>query len=146
METQPDDKPKNKGGRPPGAVNRLAKEAREKAQATGILPHEFLLQIVRGEPIFRTEIHPITGQKAVIQEVYGFEDRKDAAKAAAPYYAPKISTVEVIHGVSDHELDSIIARAAAEAGVSLGPSGEGTTDQASDDTGGSSRQRVRLQE
>ena len=116
-------------GRPPGAINRLAKEARDKAAATGVLPHEFLLMIVRGEPIFRIEIEPSTGKKIHVLEQYDFEARRDAAKAAAPYYAPKISTVEVINGVSDNELDQIIARAAAEAGISLGPSGESTEDE-----------------
>jgi len=141
------DKPKNKGGRPPGAMNRLAKEARDKAAATGVLPHEFLLMIVRGEPIFRIEIEPTTGKKIHVQEQYDFEARRDAAKAAAPYYAPKISTVEVINGVSDNELDQIIERAAAEAGVSLGTSGEGEEDESSDSNGETlqrGRRRVNL--
>ena len=141
------DKPKNKGGRPPGAMNRLAKEARDKAAATGVLPHEFLLMIVRGEPIFRIEIEPTTGKKIHVQEQYDFEARRDAAKAAAPYYAPKISTVEVINGVSDNELDQIIERAAAEAGVSLGASREGEEDESSDSDGETlqrGRRRVNL--
>ena len=138
---------KNKGGRPPGSLNRLAKEAREKAAATGILPHEFLLKIVRGEPIFRTEVNLATGEKMVIQEVYDFDARRDAAKAAAPYYAPKISTVEVINGVSEYELDQIIERAAAEAGISLGNGGESTESQSTHSTGESDergRRRVKL--
>lgn len=136
---------KNKGGRPPGAISKLSREAREKAAATGILPHEFLLKIVRGEPIFRTEIHPITGAKVIIQETYDFDARRDAAKAAAPYYAPKISTVEVINGVSEYELDQIIERAAAEAGISLGDGGESTESQSTQRTGDSEQGRVRRQ-
>lgn len=136
-------------GRPPNATNKLSREAREKALATGdgMLPHEFLLKIVRGEPIFRKEVHPVTGQEVVIQEQYDFEARKDAAKAAAPYYAPKISTVEVISGVSDNELDSIIARAAAEAGISLGTGGEGEEGEAAQSkpsAGEPTRRRVLL--
>ena len=130
-------------GRPPGAVSRMSREAREKAALTGELPHEFLLRIVRGEPIFRIEVNSVTGMKEHKQEVYGFEDRKDAAKAVAPYFAPKISTVEVIHGVSDNELDQIITRAAAEAGVSLGPIGEGEEDPGEDNPP-SSRKRTKL--
>lgn len=133
-------------GRPPGAASRMSREARAKAEATGILPHEFLLMIVRGEPIFRMEVHPMTGEKVAVKEDYSFEDRKDAAKAVAPYYAPKISTVEVITGVSDYELDSIIARAAAEAGISVGTSGEGEEDEGTHDTGATRSKRVQLLE
>jgi hypothetical protein len=64
------------------------------------------------------------------------ETIKDAAKAAAPYFAPKISTVEVIQGVSEHELDRIIALAASEAGVSLGIGGEGQEDETPDPADG----------
>lgn len=119
---------KNKGGRPLGAANRLAIEARERAQATGELPHEFLLRIARGEPIFR-KVVALDGNTKEVQEEYSFEDRKDAAKAAAPYFAPKISTVEVIRGVADDELDSIIAKLATETGLSAGLSGETEEDE-----------------
>jgi hypothetical protein len=147
METQ--QPAKNKGGRPVGAISKLSREAREKAAASGILPHEFLLQIVRGEPIFRTEVHPMSGEKILIQETYDFDARRDAAKAAAPYYAPKISTVEVINGVSEYELDQIIERAAAEAGVSIGNGGEGPESPSEDGSGESAlrrRRRVKLLE
>lgn len=129
--TAPDDAPaKNKGGRPLGSMSKLAREAREKAQATGLLPHEFLLAVARGERITRWEPHPHPEQAAAgvvveVVEKYGFEERIDAAKAAAPYYAPKISTVEVIAGVNSDDLDELIARAAAEAGISLVVGGEG---------------------
>ena len=132
------------GGRPPGAISKMSREARDKAAATGVLPHEFLLMIVRGEPIFRIEIEPSTGKKISVLEQYDFEARKDAAKAAAPYYAPKISTVEVINGVSDNELDRIIERAAAEAGISLSTGGEGEENQGEERTGDSAP-RVRRQ-
>jgi hypothetical protein len=140
---------KNKGGRPPGSLNKMARDAREQAALTGDLPHEFLLRVARGEVILRR----VVDEEGVIttkQEIYDFERRVDAAKAAAPYYAPKISTVEVISGVSDADLDAIIARAAAEAGISIGPSGEGAkaADQepAGDTGGSSSSRRVRLSE
>ena len=66
-------------GRKVGAVQKVAREAREKAAASGMLPHEFLLAIMRDE---------VEGVKAT------FEQRLDAAKAAAPYYAPKLASVE----------------------------------------------------
>lgn len=67
-------------GRKPSSVNRMSQKAREKAAETGQLPHEFLLAVSRGELI--GDYQPT------------FEDRLDAAKAAAPYYAPKLSSVE----------------------------------------------------
>ena len=130
-------------GRPLGATNRMAIEAREKAKATGDLPHEFLLRIARGEAIYRDVVDRDGSTKRVL-EVYDFEDRKDAAKAAAPYYAPKISTVEVIKGVPDDELDSIIAQLAAETGIGLGNGGEGETDE--EEERPAPRPRVRLRE
>lgn len=118
------------GGRPKGAVSRMAKEAREQARLTGMLPHEILLSMARGEPQERAVIDPATGkQTGRTWQVPDLEQSKDAAKAAAPYYAPKISTVEVITNVSDEQLDEFIARAAAEAGISLGAGGEGAPDE-----------------
>ena len=67
-------------GRPKGAVSKLATEAVAKAKATGDLPHEFLLKIVRGEPIDGTSP--------------SIEQRIHAAIAVAPYFAPKLATVE----------------------------------------------------
>jgi len=138
----------NRGGRREGAGrkkdshNRLAIEAREKAQATGLLPHEILLSMARGEP--QTVYTPGADGKVTEQLVaLGIEERKDAAKAAAPYYAPKISTVEVITGVGDDELDAIIKGAAAAAGVSISIGGEGEAggDEA-EQGGGRSRRTI----
>lgn len=72
-------------GRPQGRVNAMSQKAREEAAKTGQLPHEFLLAVSRGEKV--GEYEPT------------FEDRLDAAKAAAPYYAPKLAAVE--HGGPD---------------------------------------------
>lgn len=69
-------------GRKVGAVQKVAREAREKAAASGMLPHEFLLAIMRDE---------VKGEKPT------FEQRLDAAKAAAPYYAPKLSAIDAQH-------------------------------------------------
>ena len=118
------------GGRPVNSMSRLAKESRTKAQETGALPHELLLQWARGEPMSRKVLK--SGGDAsnpehwvLTYEAVDADTQRDSAKAAAPYYAPKISTVEVIAGVSDADLDEFIARAAAEAGVSVGAGGEG---------------------
>ena len=145
METDDDPKPRNKGGRPLGSLNKLAREARAKAAQTGLLPHEILLDIARGNPQKECWTDPETGE--IITKHLPpapMEMRVDAAKAAAPYFAPKISTVEVIQGVGDEDLDSIIARAAAEAGVSIGVDGESEEDETEAGETTRSRTRVRI--
>jgi hypothetical protein len=128
------DEEKNKGGRPPGSLNRLAKEARERAQETGALPHELLLQWGRGEPMS----HKVCGPDSDPKDPSTWEveylplepgEIKDCAKSAAPYFAPKFATVEILHGVGNAELDALIAELAAEAGVGIGARGEGEEDE-----------------
>lgn len=117
-------------GRPPNSTNRMSMAAREAAARTGLLPHEILLSIARGEP---QRLQVPTGKKLKdgspdLEERWvgvTLEDVRDAAKAAAPFYAPKMSTVELISGVSEDDLDQLIASAASEAGVSLATGGEG---------------------
>jgi hypothetical protein len=124
------------GGRKPGSMNKMARDARDAARETGALPHELLLAWGRGEPMSRKVPPPDATEEQlrdpstwVMQyEPVDGDAMRDAAKAAAPYYAPKISTVEVIGGVSDADLDEFIARAAAEAGLSVGTGGEGQED------------------
>ena len=115
-------------------MSKLAKDAREKAQESGALPHELLLQWGRGEPMARKVLKPggePTNPKDWVwtYEAVDPEIQKDAAKSAAPYYAPKISTIEVTQGISDADLSEFIARAAAEAGLSIGPGGAGPQEQ-----------------
>lgn len=62
-------------GRKPGAINRATAAAREKAEATGITPLEFMLQVMRDATAKRSE-------------------RLDMAKAAAPYIHARLSAVE----------------------------------------------------
>ena len=78
-------------GRQPGSITKFAKHAREQARATGQLPHEFLLSIVRGEEV-----------DGVVPKL---DQRIDAAKAAAPYFAPKMTTAEVT--VTDNPLKQL---------------------------------------
>lgn len=124
MENSDDDTPRRGRGRPPGSHNVMTRAAREKAQREGLLPHEILLSIARGEPQV-LQIPDGNGKTETRMVGVTLEDVKDAAKAAAPYYAPKLSTVETIQGVSDDDLYAIIAHAAAEAGISLGTGGGG---------------------
>jgi hypothetical protein len=77
-------------GRPKGAVSRMTQKAREEAAAVGMLPHEFLAAVARGEEI---DGHLPT-----------FEERVDAAKAAAPFYAPKLAATQVTASITrSHE-------------------------------------------
>lgn len=63
-------------GRKKGGRNRLTEEARQIAKKTGITPLEFLLEAMQDDSL------PL-------------DKRIDAAKAAAPYVHPKLSSVEV---------------------------------------------------
>ena len=84
-------------GRPAGAVTRKTREIADWAAESGMLPHELLLAVVRGEMV--GGVTPT------------FEQRLDAAKAAAPYFAPKLAAVDVtstgtltVYDVSDEPL------------------------------------------
>lgn len=67
-------------GRPVGAIQKWSRKAIIEAAATGELPHQFLLRVSRGGEV--------DGREPT------FEERLDAAKAAAPYFAPKLAQVE----------------------------------------------------
>ena len=90
-------------GRKPGSVNQMSRNAREAAAKTGELPHMILLRIARGEKI--------DGHTPA------FSERMDAAKAAAPYFAPKLAATEVraplgerpVRDLSNEELLAIVA-------------------------------------
>lgn len=76
---------------PPPLVEMEAR-ARDAALAQGELPHVFLLRVMRGEPItqfFYDQDGFIVEKKWLPSP----EDRVDAAKAAAPYHAPKLQSV-----------------------------------------------------
>ena len=92
-------------GRPKGRTTKATEAAIEAAAATGLLPHEFLLAVARGETI---DGHTPT-----------FAERMDAAKAAAPYYAPRLQSADVaVRRVSSFS-DLSDAELAALAGTAL---------------------------
>lgn len=62
-------------GRPKGAANKRTREVADKAAQDGITPLEYMLDVMRDVSADRSE-------------------RMDAAKAAAPYIHPRLSTVE----------------------------------------------------
>lgn len=122
------------GGRPKGSVQKITAKAREAAAETGLLPHEWLLKVSRGEPIeqkrWRVVLDKLGNEKSrelVTEEYYAdFSTRVDAAKAAAPFYAPKLATQTVVmspvtlgvHNLSDDELNNKLALLMEEVAVS----------------------------
>lgn len=116
-------------GRPQGAKNKIAAYAIEKAKQEGMLPHEMLLMIARGEAI------PHTYQQKTLREdgvelietvktvIYAdFDTRVDAMKACAQFYAPKLSAVQVrsvnpqgqISTVDEEDLDEMLTELRAD--------------------------------
>ena len=94
-------------------------------QDFGELPHEFLLRICRGELIEHgTVIDPNTGEEVPAYVQPSFSERIDCAKYAAPFFAAKLSSVEILKGSNNDELDAVIAELATQAGLALGPPGE----------------------
>lgn len=91
------------GGRPKGSVQKVTAQAREAAAESGLLPHEWLLKVSRGEPIEQKRwkiTYDAKGneksRELITEEVYAdFPTRIDAAKAAAPFYAPKLAVQQV---------------------------------------------------
>lgn len=91
------------GGRPKGSLAKVTEKAREAAMETGLLPHEWLLKVSRGEPIEQKRWKIVydkqgkeKGRELITEEVYAdFPTRIDAAKAASPYYAPRLAVQNV---------------------------------------------------
>jgi hypothetical protein len=95
---------KRSPGRP---TNPVKQEAIKRAKETGKLPHEILLDMARGEK-FETKRRVVYYYKSgpnkgmikeiewVDEEYYpSFSDMMEAAKAAASYYAPRLSAQQV---------------------------------------------------
>ena len=90
-------------GRPKGAIAKVTAKAKAAAAETGLLPHEWLLLVSRGEGIKHKRIvvkYDTKGneksRELVEEEVYAdFATRIDAAKAASPYYAPRLAVQTV---------------------------------------------------
>lgn len=90
-------------GRPKGRTNSVTAEARKAAAESGMLPHEWLLKVSRGEPIEQKRWKIVydkqgneKGRELITEEVYAdFPTRIAAAKAASPYYAPRLAVQNV---------------------------------------------------
>lgn len=102
--TKPKSTSRNPNGRHKGSQQKVTTQARLEAAQSGLLPHEWLLKVARGEPVPHTKwkitYHAKTGvelkRELVHEEYYAdFDRRIDAAKAAAPFYAPRLATQTV---------------------------------------------------
>lgn len=86
-------------GRPKGSHAKITLEAKQAAMETGLLPHEWLLKVSRGEGILHKRWivkHDKTGKeisRELVEEVVytDFDTRIEAAKAASNFYAPKLA-------------------------------------------------------
>lgn len=72
-------------GRKKGSATKRTREIADNAAKDGITPLEFMLQVMRTEPSEKLE-----GPQLISALMLRFE----AAKAAAPYIHPKLSSVE----------------------------------------------------
>ncbi len=68
-------------GRKKGVPNTRTQERVAKAEASGLMPHEFLLAVMRGQ--------------AFGDYTPTFQERQRAATDVANYYAPKLASMEV---------------------------------------------------
>ncbi len=81
-------------------TSKAALAAAKLAKDSGLLPHEWLLSVARGEAVKHKQwkiVYDKNGQEKsrelVEVEYYAdFSTRVDAAKAAAPYYAPRLAS------------------------------------------------------
>ena len=110
-------------------MQRLSRQARAEAAKQGLLPHEWLLKVMRGEAIEQRIWVDVLDKKQMvvgrelktIQYYPPFAERLDAAKSAAPFYAPKLSVRQIdLRGVlgltqmSDEELDKALVEMAKQ--------------------------------
>lgn len=74
-------------GRKAGGTNLVSRAAREAAAKTGMLPHEILMRLGRGEKVAGFDLGKDEKGKPKKLSV---ETRLDCLKASASFYAPKL--------------------------------------------------------
>lgn len=110
-------------GRKKDSKNVLTLLAVEKAREEGILPHEWLLKVTRGEAIKHTITEKTIDESGVETLVHkqvdvypDFDTRVDAAKACCQFFAPRLSAIQVksvnprgvISTVDETDLDEML--------------------------------------
>lgn len=73
-------------GRKRGSVNKLAAAATKRLAETGMLPHEILARLGRGEQVQGFDIKDEKGKAKTLN----IETRIDCLKASARFYAPTL--------------------------------------------------------
>lgn len=118
-------------GPKPGSKQIMTALAQAEAKLAGLLPHEWLLKVVRGEPIEQHYVVDVIDKKTGVvigEEVHSkmvypsLDMRADAAKAAAPYYAPRLATQvitlrgreDVLNQLTDEQIDAAIVELASD--------------------------------
>lgn len=83
-------------GRPQGAITRISREMIAREMAKGELPHQFLMRVVRAEDEFIvSEVENQDGTRHIYKRRPVLDERIEAAKAASPYFAPRLSESKV---------------------------------------------------
>lgn len=67
----------------------------EEARATGLMPHEWLLAVMRGEQLNHYAYDADTQEIIEVIVLPTFTDRMEAAKAAAPYFATRLTAPKI---------------------------------------------------
>jgi hypothetical protein len=83
-------------GRKKGIPNKTTNAQRAQIAASGLTPLEFLLAVMRGEPmvLIGENGETVKDDKGEAKLVFPrFDARLDAAKAAAPYVHPKLAQI-----------------------------------------------------
>ena len=87
MDTEKVEKSRKKtGGRKAGVPNKRTQEIQAKVAASGLSPLDYMLSVLHSSP---------PRGASVAQKIAHTQLRFEAAKAAAPYVHPKLSSVEV---------------------------------------------------
>ena len=90
------------GGRKKGTPNKVSRATVLQARRTGELPHEFLLRLMRGRDKFKTVVVLADGKTKELMRLPTLPERFDAARAAAPYYAPRL-VASIVEGNANHQ-------------------------------------------
>lgn len=91
---------KKADGKEPRATSKAQAVAIKLAKESGLLPHEWLLKVARGEAVphkqwkvkYDKSGNEISRELVEVEFYADFATRIDAAKAAAPYYAPRLAS------------------------------------------------------
>lgn len=103
-------------GRKPGSVNKNSSMQAKAAKAAGLLlPHEWLLGVMHGTEKVRDFEKAADGNLIEIERLPSFEERLDAAKAAAPFYAPKLAAKAIVEKPDGNPIDELMRLATASA-------------------------------